>query len=184
MKKRPLFGIIVVLLIITVSGCNLAKGGQPVISTPDKNIDLIQYQGGSIQQANEEAVSYEMSIDLITIPENIRHELRRLCEENRLAYGLVVAIIETDAKFSNRMDEIEAVVEELAHYRDYWTTEGYPDEIVFDLLILSAQRGIEGCKSFITDNRAYGQDDYVQKVTAYKYYLDQQDDDFVFMTQL
>jgi hypothetical protein len=112
-------------------------------------------------------------IDLIPIPESTLREIWRLCEEKRLAYELVLAILQTDAHYSARMDELGVVIEELAYYRDYWTAEDYPDESVFDLLILSAQRGIEGCKSFITENNAYGQDDYLQKVTAYKYYLDQ-----------
>jgi hypothetical protein len=80
-------------------------------------------------------------IDLIPIPESTLREIWRLCEEKRLAYELVLAILQTDAHYSARMDELGVVIEELAYYRDYWTAEDYPDESVFDLLILSAKEG-------------------------------------------
>jgi hypothetical protein len=46
--------------------------------------------------------------------------------------------------------------------------QGYSDENVFNLTLLSRQRGIEGCKIYIKDNDNYEKDIYVQKVTEYK----------------
>lgn len=199
MKRKILFAGSILVMLITVTGCSLARSGQMAGPGPEQNNVLIQHesattlhqsattlhQGENSLKANMEAMSFEAPVDLIPIPEDTQREIWKLSQENRLAYELVLAILQTDGRYSTRMDEVKAVVEELASYRDYWAERGYPDERVFDLLILSAQRGLEGSQSFIANNSAYEQDDYVQKVTEYKYYLDQnQNTDDAMMTKL
>lgn len=162
MKKKLLFAGITLVLVMMIT-----------TPTPEKSSILNQHQSETIIKTNKDAMSYEVPIYLIPIPENTQREIWKLSQENHLAYELVLAILQIDAHYNTRMDEVKAVIDELAYYRNYWAEQDYPDEMVFDLLILSAQRGIEGSKSFIANNNAYDQDDYVRKVTAYKYYLDQ-----------
>lgn len=183
MKKKLLFaGIILIMamMITTVTGCSLVTDGQLSSPRPEQNTVLIQHekettlhQSETILKTNMEAMSYEVPIDLFPIPKDTQREIWKLSQEKHLAYELVLAILQTDVRYQTRMDEVKAVIEELASYRNYWSEQDYSDEMVFDLLILSAQRGIEGSESFIAKNNAYEQDDYVRKVTAYKYYLDQ-----------
>lgn len=177
MKKQLLpAGMILGMLITTVTGCSLPQDGQ-IGSMSENNTVLIQHYSKTTlhqsEKTNTDALNYEVPIYLIPIPENTQREIWKLSQENHLAYELVLAILQIDAHYNTRMDEVKAVIEELASYRNYWREQDYPDEMVFDLLILSAQRGIEGSKGFIARNNAYDQDDYVQRVTAYKYYLDQ-----------
>lgn len=119
------------------------------------------------------SIDYEVPIYKISISENTQRDIWKLCEKNHLAYELVLAIYQIEGNNNTQIDNLEADIEKLAYIRDYWTEQGFPDEIVFDLLLLSRQRGIEGCIIFMKENDSYDQDDFVQKVTEYKYYLEQ-----------
>lgn len=118
-------------------------------------------------------IVYEVPIYQIPVIENTQRDIWKLCEENRLSYELILAIFYTEGIHTVQMDVIKTEVEKLVYLRDYWATQGIPDEIVFDLMLLSRQRGIEGCLSYMKENDSYDLDDYVQKVTNYKYYLEQ-----------
>ncbi|MHB1650847.1 MAG: hypothetical protein ACYCVD_00025 [Desulfitobacteriaceae bacterium] len=122
------------------------------------------------------SIYYEAPIYKIPISENTQRDIWKLCEENHLSYELVLAIYQIDGINNTQIDNIKAEIGKLAYIRDYWTEQGYPDEIVFDLLLLSHQRGIEGCINFMKDSDAYDLDHYVQKVTEYKYSLEQSHD--------
>jgi hypothetical protein len=45
--------------------------------------------------------------------------------------------------------------------------------MVFQLILISRQRGLEGCIIFLNDNDSSDYDKYIQKVIEYKYYLEQ-----------
>lgn len=122
------------------------------------------------------SADYEEPVFKILIPEKAQQEIWLACEENNLAYTFVLAILQMDGDNDahlNDPDGINKVIEQLVYYRDYWREQGYCDEMVFDLIILSRQRGIDSCKAFIQNNGSSEHDLYVQKVTAYKYFLDQ-----------
>lgn len=122
---------------------------------------------------------YEVPIYKMITSENNQRDIWKLCEENHLSYELVLAVFYIDGVDTTQIDNIKAEIEKLANHRDYWTGQGFPDEDVFDLMLLSRDRGIEGCKIFMNDSDSYHLDDYVQKVTEYKYYLEQIDGDSV-----
>ncbi|NBJ14491.1 MAG: hypothetical protein FNP40_02740 [Dehalobacter sp. 4CP] len=115
------------------------------------------------------------------MPENTQRDIWKLCEKNKLSYELVLAVFQIEGDNNMQIDSIKAVIEKLAYYRDYWTEQGFPDEIVFNLMLLSKQRGIEGCKVFMENSDTYESDNYVQKVTEYKYYLEKIDSDNINM---
>ena len=119
------------------------------------------------------SIAYKAPIYNIPISENTQHDIWKLCEENHLSYELLLAINHVEGINNTANNNIKAEVEQLIYIRDYWAKQGYPDETVFDLLLLSRQRGIDGCISFMKDNKSYDLDNYVQKVTEYKYYLEQ-----------
>ena len=115
----------------------------------------------------------EAPIYKISISENTQRHIWELCEKNQLSYELVLAIYQIEGNNNTQIDSIIAKVGKLAYYRDYWAEQGYRDEMVFDLMLLSEQRGIEGCRIFMKDSDSYELDNYVQRVTEYKYYLEQ-----------
>lgn len=128
----------------------------------------------TIEKVAEVSVSgEEITIYKISIPENTQREIWKLSQENGLAYELVLAIYKVDSDKNVQMGSVEAEIEELVYLRDYWDKQNYSDEIVFDLMLISRQRGIEGSIVFMKDNEYYELDDYVQKVAEYKYYLNQ-----------
>ena len=123
--------------------------------------------------AEVSVIGEEITIYKISIPDNTQCEIWALSQENGLAYELVLAIYKVDSDKNIQIGSVEAEIEELVYLRDYWEKQNYSDEIVFDLMLLSRQRGIEGSIVFMKDNESYELDDYVQKVTEYKYYLNQ-----------
>ena len=130
----------------------------------------------AFQKATEiPSIRMDIPIYKISISESTQRDIWKLCEENRLSYELVLAIYQIEGNNNIQIDSIKAEIEKLVYIRDYWTEQGFPDEIVFDRLLLSNQRGIEGCKIYIRNNDSYYLDDYVKKVTDYKYYLEQID---------
>lgn len=71
----------------------------------------------------------------------------------------------------NSKHNIRAGVWYLDYIRDYWLAEGYGDEDVFSLMLISYNRGINGCKQYISK---YGLDnEYVNDIFDYKIYLEQ-----------
>ncbi|WP_243103723.1 MULTISPECIES: hypothetical protein [unclassified Dehalobacter] len=109
----------------------------------------------------------------IPIPEKMQRDIWKQCEKNNLSYELVLAIFQVDGINDAQPQDINSAIQELIDDRNYWTGQGYPDEMVFDLIILSRQTGIESSKILLNDSGSYENDAYVQKVTAYKYDLDQ-----------
>jgi len=116
---------------------------------------------------------YEVPIYKIPVPESVQRDIWTLSEDNNLSYELVLAIFRIDNVTNYQIGNIKAKIESFAYYRDYWSDQQCPDEIVFDLMLLSIQRGIGGCVIFVKNNNSGEMDDYVQKVTEYKYYLEQ-----------
>lgn len=64
-------------------------------------------------------------------------------------------------------DNVQAGVYHLNNMRTYWQEEGYCDEEVFVLMLISYNRGIGGCKKYL-DQKGIIDDSYVQKVWQYK----------------
>lgn len=120
--------------------------------------------------------SFEVPIYQVPISEKTQHDIWKLCEENHLSYELVLAVFQTEGINNISIVNIKTEIEILAYYRDYWACQGFSDEIAFDLLLLSKQRGIEDCITLTKNNYAYEFDNYVQKITEYKYYLEQSND--------
>jgi hypothetical protein len=116
---------------------------------------------------------YEVPIYKIPVPESAQRDIWSLSEENNLSYELVLAIFQTENVTDYQMDNIKEKIESFAYYRDYWSGQQCPDEIVLDLMLLSIQRGISGCVVFVKSNDSGETDDYVQRVTEYKYFLEQ-----------
>ncbi|KJS84279.1 MAG: hypothetical protein JM58_11305 [Peptococcaceae bacterium BICA1-8] len=107
------------------------------------------------------------------MPENTQLDIWKICEENDLSYELGLSVFQIEGVNDFQTGNIRAEIEKLAYLRDYWSEQGFPDEIVFDLMLLSKQRGIDGCENLMKDTDAYHLDNYVQKVTEYKFYLEQ-----------
>lgn len=122
--------------------------------------------------AENAAIAYEAPIHQIPVSESAQRDIWNLCEENSLSYELVLAIFHTEGINYEQLDVIKTEVNKIVNLRDYWAKQGFPDERVFELMLLSRQRGIEGCLSYLKDNESYSLDNYVQKVTDYKYYLE------------
>lgn len=118
-------------------------------------------------------VDYKAPIYQIPISKDTQYDIWKLCEKNSLSYELVLAIFHVEEIKTNKIDNLKAEIKKVAYIRDYWANQGYSDENVFNLMLLSRQRGIEGCITFIKDNDNYEKDKYVQKVTEYKYFLEQ-----------
>lgn len=118
------------------------------------------------------SMEYEIPIYKIPVSENTQRIIWEHCQNNNLSYELVLAIYQTEGKNIFESNSIKEDIEKFAYYRDYWNEQGFPDEIVFNLMLLSREKGIEGCEIFIKDNNDNYFDDYVQKVTEYKFYLE------------
>lgn len=138
------------------------------------SIGIILFIGSFIVQKAEgiSSADYEMPIYKISMLENTQHDIGKLCEENELSYELVLAIFYTEGIQDLPMDAAKTEIEKLVYLRDYWADQGFPDEIVFDLLLLSREKGIEGCLIYLNDDDFYAPDHYIQKVTEYKYELE------------
>jgi hypothetical protein len=122
-------------------------------------------------------IATETPIYKIAISEDTQRDIWKLCEKNQLSYELVLAIYKIDDIENTQAENIKAEIEELVYFRDYWADQGFSDEIVFDLMLISNHRGLEACRLYMQDNNDYYLDDYVQKVLEYKYYLEQSLDD-------
>lgn len=120
------------------------------------------------------SISGEATIYNISMLENTQRDIWTLCQQNNLAYELVLAIYQIEGDNSIHIDSIKAEIEKLVYLREYWAQQNFSDEIVFDLMLLARNEGIEESIISMKDNDSYGSDnDYVQKVTEYKNYLDQ-----------
>jgi len=119
------------------------------------------------------SVDYKAPIYKISTSESTQLDIWKLCEENHLSYTLVLAIFQIEGFYEKKIDKIQAKIEKLAYYRNYWSVQGYPDEDVFVLMLFYEQREIEDSKNFTMNNYFYTPTNYVQKVTECKYYLDQ-----------
>lgn len=127
------------------------------------------------------SVCYEPMIYNISVSENTQRIIWDICQKNNLSYELVLAIYKIEGNTNAQIDSIKADIGKLIYLRDYWAEQEFPDDIVFNLMLLSRQRGIEGCIIFMNDNASFEHDDYVQKVTEYKYYLEQIQSDSLFL---
>ncbi len=132
---------------------------------------LILFYPLTYQNAMESSsVDLEVPMYKMYIPENMQLIIWEICETNQLSYELVLAVCQIE---NTEISNIEVEIEKLAYYRNYWRLQGFPDEVVFDLMLISNQRGIEGCEVLMKDSDAFESDKYVQEVTEYKYYLEQ-----------
>lgn len=137
---------------------------------------LILICPGPVQTSAEALPSkYEIPVSNMPLTQKTEDDIWKLCERNNLSYALVLAVFQAGGGNHAQINDINTLIDELASYRDYWTEQGYSDEMVFDLIIISQQRGIDGCKIFLKNNSTFDNDKYVQKVTTYKYFLDQND---------
>ena len=164
-----LIPIIVALLFFTVAVKKSADSSSMRIEASVGSTTPV-YSSGIISD------SFKTPIYEISIPESTQRDIWKLCEENHFSYELALAVFQVEGTINTEISSITAEIEKLVYFRNYWTEQGYPDEVVFDLVLLSRQRGLEGCAIFMKDNDSYHLDSYVQQVTEYKYYLEQMDD--------
>ena len=115
----------------------------------------------------------EIHIYNISISESNQRDIWKYSEKNELSYELVLAIYQSEIENVSSINNIYEEIEELAYFRDYWTELGFSDEIVYSLILISKERGIIGCSDFMKNNDSYDLNNYVQKVTEYKFYLEQ-----------
>lgn len=107
------------------------------------------------------------------IPQSAQDNIQTLCVENELSYELVLAIFQVDGISDFRIANIKAEIASLVLIRNYWIDQDFSNEGVFVLMLLSRQRGIEGCILFMNNNDSADHDSYVQEVAQYKYALEQ-----------
>lgn len=110
---------------------------------------------------------------VMPISESTQHYIWKICEVNEFPYELILSIYEVEGFGNIKHGNIKSDIETLVYYRGYWAKQGYPDEFVFDLILISRLRGIEGCRTFIKNTESYDLADYVQAVANYKSYLEQ-----------
>ena len=109
----------------------------------------------------------------VPIPGSAQAVIQTLAEENSFSYELILAIFSIDALADFTTPRIREEIESLLFIRNYWEEEGYSSETVYFLILLSRQRGIEGCLLFMATNDSADNDQYVQDVTQLKYLLEQ-----------
>jgi len=109
----------------------------------------------------------------VAIAADIQQNIWKLCEEKDFSYELLLSIYHVDGINDRAIQEVEKDIAELTYLRDYWTGKGYADEDVFNLVILSRDMGIEGCKDYVKENPNYKDNEYLKSVTEYKYYIEQ-----------
>lgn len=129
---------------------------------------LVVNDAEAIVSAPNERPIYE-----IPISESTLHYIWKLCEGNEFPYELILSIYEVEGFGNIRHGNIKSDIETLVYYRDYWAKQGYPDEFVFDLILISRLRGIEGCRTFMKHTESYDLNEYVQAVAEYKFHLEQ-----------
>lgn len=111
------------------------------------------------------------------IPINTQSNIRLLSADKNLSYELVISIFYVENITDYEFDKIKSRIETYALYRDYWVDQKYPDEMVFELMLLSIHKENDSSSGFITDDESAETDDYLQKVLEYKCYLEQNLDD-------
>jgi len=130
----------------------------------------------AFQKTNKDSsIGNEVPIYLIPISEETQRDIWKQCEKSNLSYELVLAIYQIEGESVFQTNNIKTEIESLVCFRDYWIKQGFPDEVVYNLMLLSRSRGIEGCIIFMKDSESYDLDNYVQEITEYKYYLEQTD---------
>jgi len=70
----------------------------------------------------------------------------------------------------NSRHNIQAGIWYINYLRNYWYSQGYNDEDTFNLILLSYNQGIDGCKKYVSK---YGLNhSYVTKISKYKYNIE------------
>ena len=118
-------------------------------------------------------VDHDGPIYEIPVSESTQHDVWKLCEENEFPYELILSIYEVEGFDNIKHDKIKADIEKLVFYRTYWAKQGYPDEFVFDLILISRLRGVAGCVIYMQNTESYDLNAYVQAVSDYKSFLEQ-----------
>ncbi len=80
--------------------------------------------------AEVSVIGEEITIYKISIPENTQREIWALSQENGLAYELVLAIYKIDSDKNIQIGSVEAEIEELVYFRDYWENQNYRQQTV------------------------------------------------------
>ncbi|AFV04703.1 MULTISPECIES: hypothetical protein [unclassified Dehalobacter] len=129
----------------------------------------------SVQQAEgKSAAVQEIPVGQGIPPEDPQGTIRNLCEENNLSYALVLAVYQAEGIDNIPIDTTaKSDIKKLAYYRNYWAAQGYADEFVFDLMLMSNHYGLEGCQKQMEDGGSADPDSYVQRVADFKYNLEQ-----------
>src|SRR5665647_1245473 len=109
----------------------------------------------------------------VAIAADTQQNIWKFCEGKDFSYELLLSIYHVDGINNRTIQEVEKDIVELTYLRDYWAGKGYADEDVFDFMIISRDMSIEGCKDYVKANSDYKDNEYLKRVTEYKYYLEQ-----------
>lgn len=137
-------------------------------------IILVYVCAHSVQQAEGmSATAQEISVIYAIFPDDPQGIIFNLCKENDLSYELVLAVYRAEGINNIQITTAKSDIEKLAYYRNYWVDQGYADEFVFDLMLLSNHYGLEDILKMVEDGGLYDPDGYVQRVADLKYNLEQ-----------
>jgi len=108
----------------------------------------------------------------VAIAAETQQNIWKLCEDNDFSYELLLSIYHEDGIGGKAINEVEKDLKELVYIRDYWAGKEYADEDVFDFTIISWDLGIEECEAYMEEYPAYKDNEYLVRVTEYKYALE------------
>lgn len=186
--------LIITLIILTLVGCSQPQAIEPVpikqtvnpqvlneIEIAEPSIPIYdipmsaELQGYTYELCKYYALPYELVLAVIHTesrfdPNADSGSSKGLMQLNTNTYPALAKELGLEIDPMNSVDNVTAGIYYLAKLRDAW--QGYSDEEVFSLMLISYNRGVQGCKDYV---RKYGLDNiYVTKVYEYKIKLEQQ----------
>jgi hypothetical protein len=109
----------------------------------------------------------------IRIPRSAQEAIWSYSVERGVSYELVLSVFLVDGRSDFSIESMYQEIDTLIFIRDYWVAEGHSNEAIYFLILLSHNRGIDGCYLFMDANESAEEDPYVQQVTQMKYLLEQ-----------
>jgi len=122
-------------------------------------------------------VAYELELAIMHTESRFNEKAdngisRGICQINRNTAKKLAEDLQIQNYDSfNAKHNISASIYYIKQIRDYWISEGYCDEDVVYLTLISYNRGLAGCKNYIRSHGIYD-DYYAHKVLGYKEQLE------------
>lgn len=118
----------------------------------------------TIVMAGDSSPIYEIPIE-----DSMQTYIGELCQEHDVSYELMLSIYVTENATTFVRETVKGDIIELANRRNFWKQKGYPDEIVYDMLLDFRWNTTKAENRFLVE-------DYAATVTEYKSYLEQRFD--------